>query len=210
MDLSSAAPYFPPDPVLVGLEKQKLELEVDALRRKQRDETVGSYRRRIVDFIGEVNEYRCHTAIEAISRLTAESSEPITLRIDSQGGACSDGLALYDFIQLVRADGVQVNTQGFGLVASMAVILLQAGEKRSLSPHTRSLIHEVSTVQFGSYTELLEQNVETKAVQDMLLDILVSRSTMTKLALRRKWRKTDWWLAPEKMVELGFADEVLR
>ena len=40
------------------------------------------------------------------------------------------GLALYDFIQTLRRKGHKVTTVSYGMAASMAGILLQAGDVR--------------------------------------------------------------------------------
>jgi ATP-dependent Clp endopeptidase proteolytic subunit ClpP len=192
------------------LRTEALRLEVIKGLRDERDISGSNYRNRIIDFVGEVSEMRCHACIDLLGKLSRESAAPITIRFDSQGGNVTDGLALYDYIMLLRRDGIEVHTQGFGLVASMAAVLLQAGTTRSLSPRVRLLIHEVSSVAFGSYTEQVEQTAETRKVQDILLDILTERSSLSKAVLRRKWKKTDWWLGADESVELGLADAVLR
>lgn len=196
-------------PELLDLEKRKLELEIAKLERTNSFEAGSSYQRRVVDFVGEVHEAKVHTAIEAITRLANVSPEPIVLRIDSQGGTVTDGLALFDYVRMLRTEGIPVNTQGIGLVASMGVVLLQAGEKRSLSKRCRCLIHEVSTVLGGSMGEIDDWTKETKALQEVLVDILAERSSMTKVGIKRAWRRRDWWLSAEEMVKQGFADEVL-
>jgi ATP-dependent protease ClpP protease subunit len=59
-----------------------------------------------------------------------DSARPITITINSPGGSVMDGLALYDKILRLRRKGTPIETRATGLVASMATILLQAGDVR--------------------------------------------------------------------------------
>src|SRR6185312_2521204 len=76
--------------------------------------------------------------------LFLESEDPdkeINLYINSPGGSVYAGLAIYDTMQHIRSP---VSTFCVGMAASMAAVLLAAGEKgkRGALPHARILIHQ--------------------------------------------------------------------
>lgn len=67
----------------------------------------------------------------------------ISMYIHSPGGVVSAGLAIYDTMQYISCP---VHTMAVGHAASMASLLLAAGEKhhRSALPNTRVMIHQPS------------------------------------------------------------------
>ena len=161
-------------------------------------------------FYDPVKEITVYKAIEEISLWARrDPSEPIRITFVSQGGNVLDGLALYDFIKDLRANGTRVDTVTLGMAASMAAILLQAGEERTMGSNSWLLIHEVSDV-VGGNMSLIEDQVEfAKRLQGKLLEILVERSTLSKTQIQRRWKKKDWWLSAEESLELGFIDRIV-
>lgn len=133
---------------------------------------------------------------------------PITVIFNSPGGSVIDGLALYDFLLELRANGHYVETVALGMAASMGGILLQAGDKRIIGRNAVLLIHEASMGTGGKVSELEDELSFIKMLQDKLVEILAERSTMSQAAIKRKWHKRDWWLTATQAVDLGFADGV--
>lgn len=70
-----------------------------------------------------------------------DNSKEVTLYINSPGGEVISGLAVYDYISLMKAP---VKTVCVGTAASMGAILFLAGKKREMLPHTRLMIHDPS------------------------------------------------------------------
>ncbi len=76
--------------------------------------------------------------------LFLESEDPdkdIHLYLNSAGGVVTAGLAIYDTMQYIKPN---VSTLCMGQAASMAALLLAAGErgKRFTLPHSRILLHQ--------------------------------------------------------------------
>jgi ATP-dependent protease ClpP protease subunit len=134
----------------------------------------------------------------------------VTITIDSQGGSVTDGLALYDQILRMRRGGSYITTRGTGIVASMAAVLLQAGDERIMDARAKMLIHEGSSIISGQLTRAEQEDM--KVFQDMLLsdilDIISERSTLSKRQIQARWKRKDWWLTAEQAVKNGFADRV--
>jgi ATP-dependent Clp endopeptidase proteolytic subunit ClpP len=137
-----------------------------------------------------------------------DPGEPITIRINSPGGSVLDGFALLDTILRLRRKGHKVTTHGIGMIASMATILMQAGDERVLDHNAWFMIHEVSAGVQGKASEMEDQMKFTMKLQERLLDILAERSTLSKTQIKKRWKKTDDWMSAEEALKLGFVDRV--
>jgi|SRR6478735_177476 len=134
---------------------------------------------------------------------------PFTFVINSPGGTVTDGLALYDTIRFMAEDGNrEVTTVGLGHAASMGGVLLQAGDIRLIGPNASVLIHEVSSGVRGSSGRLEDSMKYHTMLENRLVNILISRATITEDQFRANWERKDWWLDADEVVELGFADRV--
>jgi ATP-dependent Clp endopeptidase proteolytic subunit ClpP len=164
---------------------------------------------RIFPFYGQVNKGAVAGCMDTLTQWHREDpDQPITVVFNSPGGSVFEGLALYDQIQILRNEGASVNTHSLGMAASMGGVLLQAGETRTIGRHGYVLIHEVSSGAIGNTSELEDELKFTKRLQDRLLTILASRSTLTKRQIATRWKRKDWWLDAEEALNLGFVDAI--
>ncbi|MGO9265223.1 MAG: ATP-dependent Clp endopeptidase proteolytic subunit ClpP [Candidatus Binataceae bacterium] len=142
--------------------------------------------------------------------LFLESEDPekeINFYINSPGGAVTAGLAIYDTMQFIKPP---VSTLCLGQAASMAAILLLAGEKgrRYALPHSRVMMHQPLGGAQGQATDIDIQAREILRVREELNNIVVRHSGQN---LRKIERDTDrdMFLTPEQAVEYGLIDEVI-
>ena len=99
-------------------------------------------RDRIIFLSGEINDDIANLVVAQLLFLQGEDPEKdINLYINSPGGSVYAGLAIYDTMQYVKP---AVSTVCVGLAASMAALLLAAGEKgkRYALPYSRILINQ--------------------------------------------------------------------
>src|SRR5437773_9331776 len=82
-----------------------------------------------------------------------DEKSPITVYVNSPGGAADSGFAIYDAL---RAFKPPVRTVVNGLCASAAVIIYLAApkEKRASLPNSRFLLHQPSTYVQGSASDI--------------------------------------------------------
>lgn len=121
-------------------------------------------RDRIIMLQGEVNQPMANTIIAQMLFLESENpNADISLYIQSPGGEVYAGLAILDTMKYIKPN---VATIGMGMVASMASILLAAGEKgkRSVLPNTRVMIHQPLGGAQGQVTDI---EIVTKQLLDL-------------------------------------------
>ena len=138
-----------------------------------------------------------------------EEKQPITIVFSSPGGSVVEGMALWDYIQQVRRAGHHVTTHTIGYAASMAGILLQAGDVRTMGAEAYILVHEVSAAAVGKIGEMEDEMKFLKMISSRVLDIFAARTKLTKRQLDARWRRKDWWLSSSDALKLGFVDEVI-
>lgn len=142
--------------------------------------------------------------------LFLESEDPekeINFYINSPGGAVTAGLAIYDTMQFIKPP---VSTLCLGQAASMAAVLLLAGEKghRYALPHSRIMMHQPLGGAQGQAADIEIQAREILRVREELNNIVV-RHTGQNLRKIEKDTDRDYFLAPDQAVEYGVIDEVI-
>lgn len=164
-------------------------------------------RDRIV-FLGDAIEDHIANLIIA-QLLFLESEDPekdINLYINSPGGVITDGLAIYDTMQYLRAP---VSTMCVGMAASMAAVLLAAGAKgkRYALPHSRIMIHQGSGGFRGNTPDVFIQVREMEELVNTNHQIL-ARHTGQPIEKIIKDTDRDYFMSPQAAKEYGIIDEV--
>ncbi len=142
--------------------------------------------------------------------LFLESEDPdkdVHLYINSPGGVVTSGLAIYDTIQYIRP---KVSTLCMGQAASIAALLLAAGEKgkRFALPHSRILIHQPMGGFQGQASDVDIQAKEILRLREELNRIL-SRHTSQPLERIQADTDRDFFMNGNQAKEYGIIDEVV-
>lgn len=129
----------------------------------------------------------------------------ISLYLNTPGGIVSAGLGIYDTMQIISP---KVNTICTGLAASMGSILLAAGEKRSILPHARVMIHQPLGGISGQASDILIEAEEIRKCRDELCNIL---SEHTKQSFDKVFQDMDrdHWFTAQEAVDYGLVDKIL-
>ncbi len=143
--------------------------------------------------------------------LYLESEDPdkeIHFYINSPGGLVSAGLAIYDTMQYIKAP---ISTYCMGQAASMAAILLAAGEKgkRHALPHSRILIHQPMGGFQGQATDVEIQAREILRLKQELNEILTSHTNQPIDRIERDTDR-DYYMSGEQAKEYGLIDAVIQ
>lgn len=136
-----------------------------------------------------------------------DPKKDIDLYINSPGGSCTAGLAIYDTIQSLSCD---VKTYCIGQCASMGAVLLCAGAdgKRYALPNSRIMIHQPWGGAQGTAADIDIQAREILRLRSMLNKIIASH---TKQSLKKIERDTerDFFLSAEEAKAYGLVDHVV-
>ncbi|MDI6755367.1 MAG: ATP-dependent Clp endopeptidase proteolytic subunit ClpP [Thermodesulfobacteriota bacterium] len=160
-------------------------------------------------FIGTpIDDYVANLIIAQLLFLEAEDPDKdIHLYLNSPGGLVTAGLAIYDTMQYIKP---KISTLCMGQAASMAAVLLAAGEqgKRFALPHSRILIHQLMGGVQGQATDIAIHSKEILRMKDELNQIL-ARHTKQPIERIEKDSERDFFMNGEQAKGYGLIDEVI-
>jgi len=192
-------------------EADALKAEIDAraaYRKRERDKATDE-ENHLYRFSGEVSRSTvsgCMKKLTEWSRLDPKCD--IEIIFSSPGGSIIDGFELFDFIQNLRSQGHHITTGTLGMAASMAGILLQAGDTRWVGGQAWVMIHRAAFGAFGKTYEVEDEVEFVKRIEERILDIFTTRSKLTKQKIKRNWDRKDWWISADEALELHLVDEI--
>lgn len=162
---------------------------------------------RIVYFTGVVNDDTCNTAVAQLLYLASVDERDISMYINSPGGSVVDGLGLVDTMDYISCD---VSTLCIGMAASMGSVLLSNGAKgkRFVLPHSRVMIHQVSSSQSGTLADLEIEIEQTRRCKNDVYKILADNTGKSFEEMEALCDRNNWFIGQEA-VDLGIADKVL-
>lgn len=142
--------------------------------------------------------------------LYLETNDPdrdIQIYINSPGGSVSAGLGIYDTMQLIAPE---VSTICTGMAASMAAVLLSAGQKgkRSALPHSRVMIHQPLGGVQGQASDIEITAREILKYKHELYEILANHSGQSIEKIEADADR-DYWMKADEAKAYGLIDEVL-
>ena len=139
---------------------------------------------------------------------SAYPKAPITLIISSPGGSIFDGFVLLDHLRALSGDGHKITTVVRGVAGSMAAVLAQAGDVRVIGPEAYLVIHEPSSMAYGTTSDMSDQVELMKTLRAQMERVFIRRSKVTARMIKEKTRKVDWYVGAKDAKALGLADKV--
>lgn len=162
-----------------------------------------------VIFLGtEVNDYTANVIQAQLLYLdSTDTGKDISIYINSPGGSVYAGLGIYDTMQYVASD---VSTLCTGIAASMAAVLLVAGEKgkRFALKHSRVMIHQPMGGAQGQASDIEITAREIKKLKDELYHIIADHSGQPFDKVEKDSDR-DYWMTSQEALDYGMIDCVL-
>lgn len=139
--------------------------------------------------------------------LDAVQGDNLSVEINSPGGDVFAGLGMYNMLRNFAASGKTVTTKVTGVAASIASIIMLAGDKREMPKNSFAMIHAPMTVAAGTAAELRDTADTVDKIGASLRGIYVDRMGVTSEAADTMMSK-DTWLTAEECLTNGFATDL--
>ncbi|KAK9267917.1 hypothetical protein L1049_010354 [Liquidambar formosana] len=179
-----------------------------ALRGAESDAMGLLLKERIVFLGNSIDDFVADAIISQLLLLDAQDpTKDIRLFINSPGGSLSATMAIYDVVQLVRAD---VSTVALGIAASTAPIILGGGTKgkRLAMPNTRIMIHQPLG---GASGQAIDVEIQAREIMHNKNNVtrIISAFTGRPFEQVQKDIDRDRYMSPIEAVEYGIIDGVI-
>ncbi len=159
----------------------------------------------------EINAQTSNELIKQLMYLERQDSESeVTIYINSPGGEVISGLAVYDYIGMMKAP---VRTVCIGTAASMGAILFLAGAKRQMLPHTRLMIHDPSYSHNdigGRKSHEIQHELDKLNETREALARIISEKTSRSIDEIYKVTADDTFYSAQEAIDFGLATEILK
>ncbi len=161
-------------------------------------------------FLGtEIDDGVANAVIAQLLFLDNQDQEKdIKIYINSPGGSVTSGLAIYDTMQFIKPD---VSTICVGMAASMASVLLAAGEpgKRFALPNSEVMIHQVMGGTQGQASDIKIHAERILKMKDQLNQIL-AKHTGQNIKTIEKDADRDNFMDADTALKYGLIDKVVK
>ena len=136
-----------------------------------------------------------------------DSKADISLYLNTPGGSVSDGLGIYDTMQIITPDVATICT---GMAASMGSVLLCAGAKgkRSALPHSRVMIHQPLGGVKGQAEDILIEAREIEKCRKELFGIISEHSGQPFDKVFADGDR-NYWMTAQEAKEYGMIDQIM-
>lgn len=160
-------------------------------------------------FLGtQIDDYTANVIQAQLLYLdSAEPGKDVSIYINSPGGSVYAGLGVYDTMQYIQSN---VSTICTGMAASMAAVLMVAGEKgkRFALKHSRIMIHQPLGGVQGQASDIEITAREILKLKNELYTIIANHSGQP-IERIEKDSDRDHWMTSAEAVEYGMIDQVL-
>lgn len=157
---------------------------------------------------GTVDDKSAKHVIERLLYLDALGTDEVKLFISSPGGYVTAGFAILDTMQSITSP---VSTICSGIAASMASILLSAGEKgkRFVQPYARVMIHQPSGGAQGQASNIEIQAAEILKIKEQSARILAENCNQDYERVVKDFNR-DHWMDASESLEYGIVDQIMK
>ena len=160
-------------------------------------------------FLGtQIDDYTANTLQAQLLYLdSVDNTKDISIYINSPGGSVTAGLGIYDTMQFISSD---VSTVCVGMAASMAAVLLVAGQegKRQALTHSRVMIHQPLGGVQGQASDI---EIEAREIQKFKKELYTIIADHSHTPFDKVWADSDrnYWMTAQEAKDYGMIDDVL-
>lgn len=162
---------------------------------------------RTLDLIKQLRMIDENLTIERVTRGVPPgfAMVPIWLHIQSYGGGVFEGFNVADTIPTLQSPVYCVID---GVAASAGTIIALACEKRFIRPSGFMMIHQVSSMAWGTYEHIKGETLLLRKIMKRMIDFYASRTSMDRTEIREMLKRDTWFTAKEALAA-GMVHEIL-
>lgn len=165
-----------------------------------------------LDIYGDITSWASYDEVSGMSanKLSKRLEEldgvsTIYVNINSYGGEVAEGIAIYNAL---RRHPAQIVTRCDGMACSIASVIFMAGDLRQMYDTSMLMIHNASTLAWGTPAELRKAAEDAEKITSMskaayMAHINLSEDELTDLM------DAETWIDPQEALEWGFATEIV-
>lgn len=154
--------------------------------------------------IGESSPFGDGVSAQGFGAQLANVTGPLDVHINSYGGSVADGTAIANAI---RAHNGPKRTIVDGIAASIASIIMQAGDERIVQPGSMVMIHDAHAVVQGNAAEVAKAAAALDKNSQNIAEQYAARAGGTPEQWRAAMQQETWYTAADA-VAAGLADKV--
>ncbi len=165
------------------------------------------FRARTLLISSEINQKVASQVTGQLLAMAADSDDPITIFINSQGGHVESGDTIHDMIRFVKPE---IRIVGTGWVASAGALIYVAvpRERRFCLPNTRFLLHQPAGGTRGTAADVEIEAKEILKMRERLNRIFADRTGRPLEQIEDDTRR-NFWLDAEAAVEYGLVGTIV-
>ncbi len=165
------------------------------------------FKSRTILISGEINQILAERVMAQLLALAAESEEPITVYLNSQGGHVEAGDTIHDMIRFVKPE---VRIVGTGWVASAGALIYVAVPKshRYCLPNTRFLLHQPAGGMGGTASDIAIEAREIVKMRERLNRIMARETGQTVERIEDDTTR-NFWLEAADAVQYGLVGRII-
>jgi ATP-dependent Clp protease protease subunit len=134
----------------------------------------------------------------------------VTILLNSPGGDVVETLALIDYIRTIKEnEGIDTNIVCRGSAMSAAALLLACGTGlRAASKHSKVMVHQLSTMNFGKLEDIKSNAKFAEQLEDDCNNLMAEVTKKDKEFWKENQR-SDYFLGAQEALELGIIDKII-
>lgn len=161
-----------------------------------------------IEILGEISPASVRDLKDALA--SVDENEPLEVEITSEGGDVFSGIQISNMLQ--RHKG-KVTTHGVGLVASIATVILMAGDDVTVDENAFCMIHNPWTMAIGNANDLQKEIDTLEKCKAAMMGYYRKHAKVDEETIERYLDAETWFLGTELAevfdVRVIESDEVL-
>lgn len=155
---------------------------------------------------GDISRYDISAKMvgQELRKLDAKTTD-LEVRIFSGGGDVFEGIAIYN---LLKQSDKKIKMYVDGLAASIASVIMLAGDEIVMGEGTQVMIHKPWTMAIGNSNDLIEIIDQLDRVENEMVKIYQKTTGLSESQILKMMSEETWFNSDEAL-EYGFADSLI-